>query len=92
MSEEHKHHEEHKQHHQHEVDIIIDRKHLKSPRETTGGALYTLGEVPAGYVLYLETPGPEEDAPIKNDGARVELHEHAKLYSTPGKVTPGSGI
>jgi len=81
--------EEHKEHH-HEVDIIIDREHLKSPKETTGAALYTLGKVQAGFTLYRETPGPREDEPITNDHTPVRVHEHEKFYSTPGKVTPGA--
>ena len=81
--------EEHKHHPLHEVDIIIDRERLKSPSETTGAALYVLGKVQADWTLYLETPGPREDEPIRNDHAEIHVHEHAKFYSTPGKVTPG---
>lgn len=33
------------------VEIIIDRKRLESPRDTTGAALYVLGAVAANYAL-----------------------------------------
>jgi len=81
--------EEHRPHH--EVDIIIDREHLKSPKETTGAALYALGKVQPDFTLYRETPGPREDERIPNDHTRIHVHEHEKFYSTPGKVTPGAG-
>jgi hypothetical protein len=75
--------------HQHEVEIIIDRKHLLSPRKTTGAALYVLGEVPSGYTLYREVSGPQEDELIPNDGTAIRLHSKEKFYSSPGQVTPG---
>jgi hypothetical protein len=80
---------DHEHHHHREVDIIIDRDHLKTPSETTGAALYVLGKVQSGWTLYWETPGPREDEPIPNDQTIIHVHEHAKFYSTPGKVTPG---
>jgi len=76
-------------HHRRDVDIIIDREHLKTPAETTGSALYVLGKVQSGWTLYRETPGPREDERIPNDHSIIHIHEHAKFYSTPGKVTPG---
>ena len=80
--------ETHSNHHR-EVDIIIDRERLKTPAETTGAALYVLGKVQPGWTLYRETPGPREDEPIPNDHTVIHVHENAKFYSTPGKVTPG---
>ncbi len=79
--------DEHK--HEKEVDIIIDREHLKTPAETTGAALYVLGKVQSGWTLYRETPGPREDEPIPNSNTAIHVDENAKFYSTPGKVTPG---
>jgi hypothetical protein len=73
-----------------EVEITIDRRHVRSPLKTTGTALYTLGEVPASYVLYRETSGPAEDEPIPNDATPIRVHEHEKFYSSPGQVTPGA--
>ncbi len=75
-----------------EVEIIIDRKHLLSPKKTTGAALYVLGGVPAGYQLYRETPGPAEDEPIPNDATPIRVHRNEKFYSSPGQVTPGAGV
>jgi hypothetical protein len=73
-----------------EVEIIIDRKRLESPRNTTGAALYALGQVPADFSLYRETPGPGEDEPILNDTNPIRVHRHEKFYSSPGQVTPGA--
>jgi len=80
---------EEQKHHPHEVKIIIDREHLKTPVETTGAALYALGKVQSGWTLYRETPGPHEDELIVNNQDKLHVHENAKFYSTPGKVTPG---
>lgn len=71
------------------VEIIIDRKRLESPRDTTGAALYVLGAVAANYTLYRETAGPQEDEPIPNNGTVIRLHRDEKFYSSPGQVTPG---
>lgn len=75
-----------------EVEIIIDRKHVESPRETTGAALYVLGEVPANYLLYRETSGPEEDQPIPNVATPIRVHKDEKFYSSLGQVTPGARL
>ena len=75
-----------------EVEIIIDRKHVRSPKETTGAALYVLGEVPANYILYRETSGPEEDQPIPNDATPIRVHKDEKFYSSLGQVTPGAQL
>jgi len=71
------------------VEIIIDRKRLESPRETTGAALYVLGTVAADYTLYRETAGPKEDEPIPNAATSIRVHRDEKFYSSPGQVTPG---
>jgi hypothetical protein len=73
-----------------EVEIVIDSKHLESPSQTTGSALYVLGQVAAGYTLYRETEGPEEDPPVANDATAVHVHKHEKFYSSLGQVTPGA--
>jgi hypothetical protein len=72
-----------------EVSIVIDTKHLESPPQTTGHALYELGTVPAGYTLYRETEGPEEDPPVANDASPIHVHKHEKFYSSLGQITPG---
>ncbi len=71
------------------VEIVIDTKHVESPPETTGKALYVLGQVPADYTLFRETAGPREDEPIPNDGTAIHVHKHEKFYSSPGQITPG---
>jgi len=73
-----------------EVEIVIDNKHIDSPRETTGAALYILGQVLAGYTLYREVEGPEEDPPIANDATVVRVRKHEKFYSSIGQITPGA--
>ena len=73
----------------HEVEIIIDRKHLRSPRKTTGAALYVLGGVLANYTLYRETSGPE-DEPIPNDATPIRVHRHEKFYSSENTINPGA--
>ena len=73
-----------------EVPIVIDTKHLESPQETTGNALYNLGTVPAGYTLYREAEGPEEDPPVANDATLIHVHKHEKFYSSLGQITPGA--
>lgn len=74
----------------HEVEIIIDRKHRRSPRKTTGAALYVLGEVLANYTLYRETSGPEEDEPIPNDATQIRVHWDEKFYSSENTINPGA--
>jgi hypothetical protein len=76
-------------HHHHEVRIHIDRKPYVSPRETTHAALYALGHVPAGYELFLEVRGDEEDRPIPNDQHRIELKEDEHFYSAQVTLNPG---
>lgn len=73
-----------------EVNIQIDRKHKRSPNPTTGAALYALGEVPAGYVLYRETPGPTDDELIPNDGTAVQLKDGDRFYSSQETINPGA--
>ena len=73
-----------------EVNITIDKKHKRSPNPTTGAALYRLGEVPAGYTLYRETPGPKDDDPVTNDGADVQLKDGDRFYSSQDTINPGA--
>jgi len=72
------------------VNIIIDRTHYKSPNPTTGAALYALGNVQAGYTLFQETPGPQDDVPIASDGTEVHLHDGTKFYSSQNVINPGA--
>jgi hypothetical protein len=73
-----------------EFEIIIDRKRVRSPKETTGASLYVLGSVPANYILYRETNGPDEDHPIPNDATHIRVCKDEKFYSSLRQVTPGA--
>lgn len=73
----------------HEVNIIIDKKHKKSPTPTTGAALYILGEVKPGYDLFRETPGHKDDELIRNDNTEYKLHDGEKFYSAQQTLNPG---
>jgi hypothetical protein len=66
-----------------EVRIHIDRIAYRSPNPTDGAALYALGKVSAGHVLYREVQGNEEDKPVPNDGEPVRLDEDEHFYSAP---------
>ena len=67
----------------HRVRIHIDEKPYESPNPTTGEALYTLGHVPAGLVLYREVRGDKEDPPIPNGPETVHLKEDEHFHSGP---------
>ena len=74
----------------HEVRIHIDRKPYQSPRVTTHAALYILGHVAAGYELFLEVRGDEEDNPIPNDQGAIHLKEDQHFYSVQVTLNPGA--
>lgn len=65
------------------VRIHIDQKPYHSPNPTTGNALYTLGHVPHGLVLYRELHGDHEDSAIKNGQEIVHLKEDEHFHSGP---------
>ena len=65
----------------HEVRIHIDRVSYKSPNPTDGESLYDLGKVRAGFELYLEVQGNEEDRPIPNDKEKLRLDDDDHFYS-----------
>jgi hypothetical protein len=73
----------------HLVRIHIDRKPYESPAVTTHAALYVLGKVPAGYELFLEVQGDEEDQPIPNDNGEIKLKEDQHFYSAQVTLNPG---
>ena len=64
-----------------EVRIHINRHPYESPNPTTGAALYTLGKVPAGFQLYREVQGDQEDEPIHNDTEKEHLTVDEHFYS-----------
>jgi len=75
-----------------EVHISINRKPKVSPNPTAGAALYTLGEIPAGYDLFLEIPGPGDDEFIPNTQVNILLKEGAQLFSAPSTLNPGARL
>jgi hypothetical protein len=56
------------------VRIQIDKKVYESPTPTTGAALYLLAHIPAELQLFKEVHRHDEDSPVHNDGATVELN------------------
>jgi hypothetical protein len=75
----------------HEVEIIIDKKHLRSPTATTGHALYLLGEVPAGYDLFEEIHGHGDDPLVPNDTTPINLENGTHFYTAKQNLNPGHG-
>jgi hypothetical protein len=65
----------------HEVRIHIDRHPYESPNPTTGAALYALGKVSAGFQLYREAQGDQEDEPIHDDNEKEHLTVDEHFYS-----------
>jgi hypothetical protein len=64
-----------------EVRVHIDEHPHHSPNPTTGAALYALGKVRPGHVLYKEVEGDHEDEPIANDAAEIRLSEDEHFHS-----------
>lgn len=71
------------------VVIHIDKKELKSPTPTTGGALYILGEVNDKYDLWEEVHGNGDDILIPNDSTTIELKNGTHFYTTQKDLNPG---
>lgn len=72
----------------HEVRIHVDQKPYESPNPTTGEALYQLGNVPAGLVLYREVSGNKEDTPIPNGPETIHLTHDEHFHSgQPRNIT-----
>jgi hypothetical protein len=67
--------------HQHEVRIHIDQHRHESPNPTTGEALYRLGDVAPGLVLYREVSGDREDGVIPAGPETVHLKEDEHFHS-----------
>ena len=72
-----------------EASINIDKKEFKSPTPTTGAALYALGQVKAGFVLFRELHGPGDDEKIQNNAIPVELKNGDHFYSAKDELNPG---
>jgi len=69
--------------HKHEVRIHIDQHERHSPNPTVGEALYKLGNVPPGLVLYREVTGNREDTMIPNGPETVHLTQDEHFHSGP---------
>src|SRR5579863_3506029 len=69
--------------HKHEVRVHIDQKEHYSPNPTTGEALYRLGHVPDGMVLYREVVGDQEDPAVRNGAEVVHLKQAQHFHSGP---------
>jgi hypothetical protein len=61
---------------------INDARILAPEAVMTGAALAALAGLPTGNQLFLETPAPEEDRPIRADEP-VELRPGMKFYDVP---------
>jgi len=72
-----------------EIKVHIDRKPYDSPNPTTHAALYVLGQVQAGYELFLEVHGDHEDEPIPNDAGEIVLKPGQHFYSAQTTLNPG---
>jgi hypothetical protein len=72
-----------------EAHITIDRKEFRSPNPTTGHALYVLGDVAKGYVLYREARGHGDDELIPDTGAIIKLHDGERFYTAQSSLNPG---
>lgn len=73
-----------------EVNIIIDKKHVKSVTPTTGIALYQLGGIGDGYDLFKEVHGPGDDQFIPRDNMEIGLHNGDHFYSAQNSLNPGA--
>lgn len=73
-----------------DVPVHIDTQQLRSPRHTTGAALYILGNVSQGYDLYRETRGAGDDDLIRNDSAPLEVNPGDHFYTAQSSLNPGA--
>jgi hypothetical protein len=79
---------EHEDKHQ-QVNIHIDKKKFESPNPTTGTALYLLGGINTGFVLFKEVHGQGDDIQIKNDSTAITLKDGDHFYSAKDSLNPG---
>ena len=73
-----------------EIVIHIDKVQHKVTPPVTGAKLYELSGVAAGYELYLESRGREDDLPILKDTSEVALKNGDKVYSAQSALNPGA--
>jgi hypothetical protein len=72
--------------HKHEVRIHIDEKPYESPNQTTGAALYVLGNVKPGMELFREVTGDREDPEVDNGPEVIHLKQDEHFHSGPPKA------
>lgn len=72
-----------------QVTIHIDKKMHKSPEQTTGAALYILGGIQSGYILFKEVHGQGDDVLVKNDITGILLANGDHFYSAKEELNPG---
>jgi Multiubiquitin len=65
----------------HEVRVHIDEHPYHSPVPTDGDALYALGHVKPGLVLYREMTGDQEDRPVPQGMEHIHLTEDEHFHS-----------
>jgi hypothetical protein len=63
------------------VEIHIDLEPCKSPKKTTGEALYHLGHVPHGFELFKEASHDGDDELVKKDHDEITVHENEHFFS-----------
>jgi hypothetical protein len=74
---------------EHGIEIHIDNKGYKAPKNPmTGIELKQLGGIAGGYDLWQKIPG-KDDKLIK-EGDSVQLKNGDHFYSAPSSLNPGS--
>ena len=65
----------------HRLRVHIVRRPHESPNPTAGEALYALGNVREGFILYREAQGNHEDQAVPRGNEEVHLTEDEHFYS-----------
>lgn len=77
-----------KEHKESTINIFIDKHKVEvTDSSLTGAELKSLGNVTAGYQLWLEVPGGK-DIEI-SDNASVEIKHGMRFFSTKPTIDPG---
>lgn len=67
--------------HEHSVRIHIDERPYQSPDPTVGDALYELGHLKSGLILYREVTGDQEDQPVPRGPEPIHLAQDEHFHS-----------
>ena len=65
------------------VRIHIDQNPYDSPDPTTGEALYALGQVAEGFILFREIRGEEDDTEVPKTSEVIDLRPGEHFYTRP---------